>query len=451
MKRAPLFFIKALWAAFVVLTPLFGAWFASSLAAYANRSTWLTAFAGLLLFPVLPGAWEAFAQFRQRNDKSRRFLTLGDRLLLRTLAINVLFLGVLLGTRPAAAVRAVSARGDWMLDGHDGTAARGARRVLLGVADSFDWLYRLAHESAAEGDEPERKKGDDPPLPRGDTFDLSGDGTPVPPEVTAPKAKPFDPARPWPSDPDIDPRVRSVPPASEATIPLLAAYLVGLESDPYRRFKLLHDWVADHVAYDFPALDDGTYVTKQRALPRARVTRRRVCGLCRLAHGLGKAAGYVIDFVPGVAKGASGEVDGSGHAWNVVVIEQKKWLVDATWDAGHAKPGSTEHDHFRKDYRTDYLFLRRRCSRADHFPKTRSGSCATRPSHAGSSCASPSWSRASSGTGGSSCRPIARRSRCEARRWRPSRTARALPPRIPDAARREASPSAATSIRGAPR
>lgn len=76
--------------------PLAGVWLASSLAAFANRATWLPVVAGLLLFPGLPLAWEGAAALRHHGaglaKVRRRFLTFSDRLVLRTLAINILFL-----------------------------------------------------------------------------------------------------------------------------------------------------------------------------------------------------------------------------------------------------------------------------------------------------------------------------------------------------------------------
>src|SRR5262245_25756629 len=97
--------LKALWVAFVIATPLLGAWAASSLAAYSNGPVAMAAATGLLLFPGLPLAWEGFAAYRRRKrgDTRPHILTFGDRLILRTLIVNLLFLGVLLGTRPAAA------------------------------------------------------------------------------------------------------------------------------------------------------------------------------------------------------------------------------------------------------------------------------------------------------------------------------------------------------------
>ena len=61
--------LELLWVAVVVLAPALGAWTASSLAAYLNGPVWLAAAAGLLLFPVLPLAWEAWAASRRRKNK----------------------------------------------------------------------------------------------------------------------------------------------------------------------------------------------------------------------------------------------------------------------------------------------------------------------------------------------------------------------------------------------
>src|SRR4051794_26536560 len=100
--------------------PLAGVWLASSLAAFANRATWLPVVSGLLLFPGLPLAWEGIGVLRARRDKlarvRRRFLTFSDRLILRTLFINLVFLVVLLAAFPSRAFVALSTRGDWMLD-----------------------------------------------------------------------------------------------------------------------------------------------------------------------------------------------------------------------------------------------------------------------------------------------------------------------------------------------
>ncbi len=50
--------LKALTIAAMIATPLLGVWVASSLPALRNGPVWLALLAGLLLFPVMPVAWE---------------------------------------------------------------------------------------------------------------------------------------------------------------------------------------------------------------------------------------------------------------------------------------------------------------------------------------------------------------------------------------------------------
>src|SRR5262245_43717745 len=150
--------LKVLWAAFVITTPVLGAWVASSLAAYANGPTALAAASGLLAFPLLPLAWERWANYRRSKNKvvKPHILTFADRLILRTLAVNLLFLAILVGTRPKPAFTALSTRGDWMLDGSNGETAMSIRKGLFWAADRLEWVYLAVH------DNPFEQKSDDP-------------------------------------------------------------------------------------------------------------------------------------------------------------------------------------------------------------------------------------------------------------------------------------------------
>src|SRR5579859_4531316 len=129
---------RVLWVLVMVLVPLFGFWLASSLAAYQNASPWLALLLGLLLFPILPVGWDLFFLWRRgrRNRKTgdqptRSILTRLDRLVLRTLLVNGLFLFVMLYTARATALHAIAQRGDWMLDGDTGEVATTLRGWLL--------------------------------------------------------------------------------------------------------------------------------------------------------------------------------------------------------------------------------------------------------------------------------------------------------------------------------
>src|SRR5262245_3837788 len=111
--------LRVIWVSTMVLTPLFGFWLASSLAAYHNASQWLSLLVGLLLFPILPVGWDLFYAWRQRrkNYDGPRYLTGLDRLVLRTLIINGLFLGGMMWKAKEESFRALAVRGDWIFDG----------------------------------------------------------------------------------------------------------------------------------------------------------------------------------------------------------------------------------------------------------------------------------------------------------------------------------------------
>src|SRR6185503_16241775 len=148
--------LKGIFTALVVATPVLGVWVASSLAAASNGPVWAVVLAGLLLFPILPVGWDFLARWRKARKRARsgrlgetpkEVLTTGDRLLLRTLALNGAFLGILLATRPEAAFTALAARGDWMLDGRHGPTAEAVRRKLFAAAGGLEWLYLAAHDN----------------------------------------------------------------------------------------------------------------------------------------------------------------------------------------------------------------------------------------------------------------------------------------------------------------
>ena len=160
-----------LWVA-VLATPVLGVWLASSMAAMLNGPRWLAVLGGALLFPLGPLLWDAAASgMRARSERRRRAkssflqdldarrrarLTFGDRLFLRTLALNAAFLGGLLWQVPETAVTALTSRGDWPLDGVEAGWTDGVRAGLLALADRAERAVEVAPENpyADLGDEP---------------------------------------------------------------------------------------------------------------------------------------------------------------------------------------------------------------------------------------------------------------------------------------------------------
>ncbi len=372
--------LKVLWIAIVVMTPVLGVWVASSLAAFQNGPVWAVVLAGLLLFPLGPAAWEGFAAWRRsrRVYAKPHILTLLDRIILRTLAINVVFFVGLLATHPKSGFAAISTRGDWFLDGRHGEGAQAVRRRVFDVASSLEWLYEATNQNpyrdGSTGVDPTAGTGtgtgvgtvvpagtSSTPAPSASTSS-SSPSTTTSTSTTASTATAGSTVPVYPQPGTLHPSVASMPPEAEASIASVAQWVTEHEKDPTQQVRALHDWVADRIAYDGVA-----YVTKNHPPQDAETvfrTRRAVCaGYSYLLAALGKAAGREIVYVTGDARTEGMAVTGEGHAWNAARLDGRWYLIDATWDSGFLE-GST----FTKKYRSDYLFTLPEAFGVDHFP-----------------------------------------------------------------------------------
>ncbi|MGM0557283.1 MAG: transglutaminase domain-containing protein [Myxococcota bacterium] len=383
---------RGLWYALVVLTPLLGIWLASSLAAYLNGPTWLAALAGVLAFPALPLFWEAWSHRRhERKNEAREadgnearepWFSFGDRFILRTLVVNLVFLTMLASLFPQASFAALSTRGDWMLEGRDAPWTSTARTALFGAAGGLEWLYNLTRDNPYERwdddeDQPTpspvagevdrtRPKDDEAPS---QIIDDSEPASPSP--VTADRPEPRvdktdtetrDAAPRWPLNAELHPAVTTIPPHQETSPESVARYLAANERDPHRRVKAIYDWIADHIRYDAPALAAGDYPPQDPETVFE--TRKAVCaGYAKLFERMTETVGIESVYITGVSRDRGGNVGGSGHAWNAVEIDGRWYLLDATWGAGYV-----ENDTFHKRYNPDYLFTPPRVLGVDHFP-----------------------------------------------------------------------------------
>lgn len=356
-------------AAVVVLVPAMGVWVASSLAVYKGGPTWIAVLSGGLLFPILPLLWERWAASRRRRSgvEGKRLLGFGGRLVARTLVVNVLFLALLLGLYPAASFAALSARGDWFLEGKSGDLAVVSRAVLFRTAGALEGLYRSVRknrfeEAIAEGAVRPAGEAKPEPLPV----------EPAPPEPATGTAGPAgflrgavvrDGVPLWPVPDQLHPLATEVPADVETGPASVARWIAQRERDPWQRVKALHDWVADRIAYDA----DAYYSRSLPAQDAETVVRRRtaVCaGYANLLAAMGAASGDEIVVVPGDARNDGADLTGEGHAWSAVRIGGRWTLVDATWDAGYLKDR-----RFVKRYRTSYLFVPPAVIGVTHFPE----------------------------------------------------------------------------------
>ena len=350
----PVLLLKWLLTILVFCTPVLGFWLASSLIAYSNGPTWLSVFSGVLLFPLLPIAWELNANLRRQrhSQKKPRILTWGDRLTLRTLALNLAFIACLLALRPQTAFMALSTRGDWMLENMHGVQVEVIRKVLFRAANTLEWLYVAVRNNPYE--QYAKDTGNRIPTPQ--------------PQPTSQPSLPTNQAQqdsrfwPWEGS-TLHPAVANMPADQEVSIESVAHYIAQQEPNPYLRVKALHDYVADRIAYDAPAYFGRSPFPPQDAQTVFQ-TRKAVCaGYAKLLEALGKAIGEEIVYVVGDSRSQISDKGGGGHAWNAAKIEGRWYLIDATWDSGYV-----DYSGFTKRYRTDYLFSPPEVLIISHFP-----------------------------------------------------------------------------------
>ncbi len=260
----------------MIVTPLLAVWLLSSMAAYQNASKWTSLLVGLLLFPLLPVGWELLGVWRRlRMEKPRnQILTRFDRLVLRTLALSVLFLTITVWAKPVSAFRALSTRGDWMLDGHNGSTANSIRSKLFVLADTLEGMYSGSVDN-----------------PYGDS-DAPPDG-----EV-GPRA-----GQVWPQPERMHFQVSRIPAAVETDYKTVARYLAGKVTDPFQLVKALHDYVLMRLSYDNDALrkiEAGARGVPSQQPADVFAARTGVCeGYARLLAAMGKEAGVKIAYVVG--------------------------------------------------------------------------------------------------------------------------------------------------------
>lgn len=380
-RRSPLRFIvvagfKVLFAAFALAIPLLGVWVASSLAAHHDQSMAVSLTIGALCFPIGPVLWELFGAWRRarKTDPGPRILTFFDRMLLRTLVINIGFVSVLVAAFPSSMFEALSTRGDWMLDGRHSPTAERARTTLFSVAERMRWLHELTHPNAYRDliDDDLTSAPDDvrpapvPPRPDVDTPDVetpdvdSPDGDPSKPSSDTPA--PVDDTPRWGMPAVLHPLVTQIPASAETSYESVAKYIADHEPDELRRLKALHDYVADRISYDVPALRN--LAASRQDAKSVFEARTGVCaGYAALLARMGDAAGMEIVVVVGNVREDDGSVSKLGHAWNAARVDGGWVLLDPTWNAGYVNG-----DTFTKKFGTSYFMSPPEVFGQNHFP-----------------------------------------------------------------------------------
>ncbi len=162
--------------------------------------------------------------------------------------------------------------------------------------------------------------------------------------------------------------IRDLSASPSKTLPRLVGYLTQGIADPFEKVHVLHDWIAVNIAYDVPMYLSGRISAQS---PQDVLRRKKgVCeGYAGLFREMCRLAGIECRMIPGHARGAGYSVfdpedtEDENHAWNVVRINDRWWLIDVTWDAGHVEGG-----RFVREYSSQYLFANPSSLVYSHFP-----------------------------------------------------------------------------------
>jgi len=120
----------------------------------------------------------------------------------------------------------------------------------------------------------------------------------------------------------------------------LVKTIIGNETDDYKKLKLISDWVADNIYYDWAAYIAGTYTHESTRAYATYVSKKNVCqGYAELTNVLMRLAGLPCRVISGHALGASAGGKGwsdvihtsINHAWNEVYVNGRWVILDTTW------------------------------------------------------------------------------------------------------------------------
>ena len=105
---------------------------------------------------------------------------------------------------------------------------------------------------------------------------------------------------------------------------ILAAASVG--TNDYERVKIVYDYLADTITYDYEAMDtQGGLSTRRNSAYSALVEKKAVCG------GYARAFQLVLNRLGIPCTTISGTAKGELHGWSIAMLDGEYYLFDVTW------------------------------------------------------------------------------------------------------------------------
>jgi hypothetical protein len=152
--------------------------------------------------------------------------------------------------------------------------------------------------------------------------------------------------------------------ANSLQLDSLALHLTGTFTGDAQKARSIFSWVAYHVEYDVSAINKNTVNNTSQHPVEVLKKRKAVCeGYANLVKALCDLSGLQCYVVYGI-----GAVDNHPlpHAWNVVSIDGRWQLMDATWAAGGV---NDRLKVFRKKFNDEWFFTNPEKFVLTHYPE----------------------------------------------------------------------------------
>lgn len=153
----------------------------------------------------------------------------------------------------------------------------------------------------------------------------------------------------------IDAHSKTAPSSDAKTVEILTAYLNKPAGTDLEKVRSYYVWIAHNISYDTKTFFSGKSdfeTSPEQTLKKKKAVCQGYSELFRAMCQYSKIPCYLVDgYSKGYGYKPGKKFVQSDHAWNVVFVDNKWQLIDATWAAGYMD----ESLHFKKLFTNDYF------------------------------------------------------------------------------------------------
>lgn len=152
----------------------------------------------------------------------------------------------------------------------------------------------------------------------------------------------------------IDAASKTAPSAATKSVAKLAAYLNENAKTDLDKVRAYYVWITHNIDYDTKVFFSNKPNPKTKAIDALKSGKAVCQGYSELFKALCEYSNIPCQLISGYSKGygfdPKRKLSSSDHAWNVVFVENKWQLIDATWGAGYLGPNRKYVQQFQEQF-----------------------------------------------------------------------------------------------------